>query len=42
MPGRHLPIPEDIAVLIGGSFLPDAWLDGQIRDRQDAIRKALP
>lgn len=29
-------------MLIGGSFFPDAWLDGQMRDRQDAIRKALP
>lgn len=40
--GWHLPLLVDVAILIGGSYFPDAWLDGQMRDRQDAIRRALP
>ena len=31
-----------IAVVIFGSFFPDIWLTGQVRERQGAIRRSLP
>ena len=31
-----------VGVLVLGSFFPDAWIRGQVSERQDAIRRALP
>lgn len=31
-----------LGVVVFGSFFPDLWLRGQIRERQDAIRRSLP
>lgn len=35
-------IGATIVVLIIGSFFPDAWLTGQVQERQDKILKSLP
>ena len=35
-------IAATIVVLIIGSFFPDAWLTGQVQERQNKILKALP
>jgi len=37
-PGVHV----HVGVLALGSFFPDAWIRGQVSERQDAIRRALP
>ena len=36
------PIALDIVVLLIGFFFPDAWLNGEVRRRQDEIRRSLP
>lgn len=40
--GWEEPLLADVAVILAGSFFPDAWLTGQVRDRQEAVRRALP
>ena len=40
--GWDEPIVIDLAIVAIGSFFPDIWLSGLVRDRQDRIRRTLP
>ncbi len=40
--GWQPPIILDPAILALGFFFPDAWLNGEVRKRQDSIRRSMP
>lgn len=40
--GWHAPWPASLGVIFLGSFFPDAWLSGQVTERQNKILKTLP
>ncbi|MCB9746310.1 MAG: type II secretion system F family protein [Alphaproteobacteria bacterium] len=40
--GTFAPIPIQVVVVAAGSFFPDAWITGQVSDRQSSIRRELP
>jgi tight adherence protein C len=40
--GWDEPVWADIGVVLLGTFFPDSWLTGQVRERQDRIRRNLP
>ena len=40
--GWDEPWPVDVAVVVLGTFFPDSWLTGLVRERQEQIRRTLP
>lgn len=40
--GASPPLLAQLAVVVLGSFVPDLWLHGQVRERQTTIRRSLP
>jgi tight adherence protein C len=40
--GWDEPIVVDLAVVVLGSFFPELWIQGEVRRRQDEMRRSLP